>query len=395
MDIETRVPISPLTQLILPDIVLAVLVAVRVPYALKATISLVLLRNLLHTLLTATTGVSGSNYAFGSAVLANTFFNILLFVWIVDPMEEFRYLRDDDPSPLASRSFFARTFNAFCIMRNSRLIGLNVQISNIPPPFQGTRAQFLGHRCRQFLWSFVLTDLAGSYVHSYRHLYTPGPAEPPLPLGSSGFLLRSWNLLVFGVMINAVIKMCYEGTSLLAVGFGLSRPRDWPDIFGQLSDAYTMGRLWGRTWHQTHRRHFSCWGKLVVRALRIPRGTWLSFLVQVWTAFFLSALIHSFGDVMIGKQHYIRSFPFFLSNAAAITFEHTVIALAQSFGIGREGPTRAVKLLGYAWVVLWMRFSAPMFVDWMYESGMVETHVLLFSPVKSLVVPWLHRSPPS
>ncbi|RDX42847.1 hypothetical protein OH76DRAFT_1458595 [Lentinus brumalis] len=374
---ETRVPINALTQIFLPEVALAVLVAIRAPFILKATISLGLLGSLLHTSLTATTDVTCNDYALGMG-LASMFFNILLFVWILDPMEEFRYLRDNDPSPLP-------LFNSLCIIANNRLVGLNVQAPNITPPFKGTRTQFLRHRCGQALWSFVLADVTESYVHLCRHLYAPGLLPPTL----GGFLLHSWNLLVFGVMTYAILKMCYEVKSLLAVGLGLSRPPDWPDLFGKFSDAYTVGRLWGRTWHQMLRRHFSYSGKLVVRALRIPRGTRLSLLVQVWTAFLLSALIHSFGDVMVGKRYIGRSVPFFLSNAAAVTFEQTLIALAKSIGIAGEESTRAMKLLGYAWVVLWVRLSAPMYVDWMFESGVVESPVLPFSPTRSLVVPWL------
>ena len=111
--------------------------------------------------------------------------------------------------------------------------------------------------------------------------------------------------------------------------------------------------------------------------------------MQVYTAFLLSALIHSFGDLMLGTQHFGRSLPFFLANAAAITFEDALIALGKSLGIGKEGPTCATRLLGYAWVVLWVRFSAPMYVDWMFESGVVANPVLPFSPMRSLVVPWL------
>lgn len=136
-------------------------------------------------------------------------------------------------------------------------------------------------------------------------------------------------------------------------------------------------------------QHFSYWGKATVHALHIPRGTWLSSQVQVYTAFLLSALIHSFGDLMLGTQHFGRSFPFFLANAAAITFEDSLIAFGKSLGIGKDGPTRATRLLGYVWVVLWVRFSAPMYVDWMFESGVVANPVLAFSPTRSLVVPWL------
>ncbi len=46
-------------------------------------------------------------------------------------------------------------------------------------------------------------------------------------------------------MTYAILKMYYEAASLLAVGLGLGRPEDWPDMFGNWSDAYTLRRLWG------------------------------------------------------------------------------------------------------------------------------------------------------
>ncbi len=123
-----REPFNALTQLILPEVALPILVAARLPFAVKASLSVVLLGSILHTFLTATTGVVVNDYAIGSAVLGSTFFNVLLLVWITDPMEEFRYLRDTDPSSLASISFFARFYNSLCIIRNYRLIGWNVQV---------------------------------------------------------------------------------------------------------------------------------------------------------------------------------------------------------------------------------------------------------------------------
>ncbi|RPD52490.1 hypothetical protein L227DRAFT_558657 [Lentinus tigrinus ALCF2SS1-6] len=393
---EPRVPFNALTHLLLPEIALAVLMAVRLPFVLKAAISCVFLGSILHIVLTTSTGSVSADYAVGCSGFGTLFFNVLLFVWIVDPMDGFRHVRDPDGTPLATRSLLARVYNAACIVRNYRLVGWNVQASKVAHSSKATRSQFLPHRFRQFLWSFLFVDLVESYVYSHHHLYAAAPGGPPMWEGLSGFVLRSWVLLVWGMMIYATLKMCYEITSLLAVGLGCSHPQDWPDMFGHFSDAYTVRRLWGRTWHQILGRHFSSWGKLVVRALGIPRGTWLSSQTQVYTAFFISALYHSFGDVMIDKRHFGRSFPFFMSNALAITFEDTVIALAKSCGVaawGKEGSpcALAMKLLGYAWVVLWLRFSGPMFVDWMYEAGVVEGPVLPLSPVRSLLVPLIYR----
>ena len=105
------------------------------------------------------------------------------------------------------------------------------------------------------------------------HLYVPRPTDPPPPTGFNGYLFRSWCLFVWLVMTYAILKMYYVLASIIAVGLGISVPEDWPDMFGNWSDAYTLRRLWGyvsrillyphmrllttlssRTWHQNLRR---------------------------------------------------------------------------------------------------------------------------------------------
>ena len=126
--------------------------------------------------------------------------------------------------------------------------------------------------------------------------------------------------------------------------------------------------------------------------MHIQRGTWLSSQVQVHTAFLVSALIHAFGDLMLGTQHFGRSFPFFVANALAITFEDAVIAAGKALGLGpgKGGePPRLARIVGYVWVALFISWAGHLYVDWMFESGVVNARVLPFSPTTRFLLPWM------
>ena len=125
---DGRVPFLPVLHLVLPEVALVVLVALKLPLPLKFAASGFLLSGIIYVLTCTTTGNVRDDYAVGSAVLGNTFFNVILFVWLTDPMKDFRYIRGEDRSPLLSRPLFSRLYNSACIVRNNRLIGWNVQV---------------------------------------------------------------------------------------------------------------------------------------------------------------------------------------------------------------------------------------------------------------------------
>ncbi|KAI0675985.1 membrane bound O-acyl transferase family-domain-containing protein [Trametes maxima] len=375
-------PVLPfLTYVILPDVALAYIMALRPPFHIKIGASFFLLYVVVRATTTYTMGSPVDDYSFGSTVFGNMALNIALLTWLTDPIRDFRYV--DNPAPLTARPFFTRIWYAFCIIRNNRLVGTSVQVANVPPPFKGTRSQFVWRRLRQSLVGLITLDLAESWIHTHHHLYLPG-GDAYFPAGIQGYLARVANTTIWLYMVYITLKITYSAVSIAAVVTRVGEPADWPEPFGDWTDAYTVRRLWGRCWHQNLRRHFSHWGKFAVRTLRIPRGTFLSSQVQIHTAFALSSLLHALGDLMLGPEHFGQSVPFFVVNALAITFEDAVIALARRAGI-REG--RATRLLGYAWVVGWFAWSAPLYVRWMFESGVGYNEILPYSLTRQVVLP--------
>lgn len=138
-------------------------------------------------------------------------------------------------------------------------------------------------------------------------------------------------------------------------------------------------------------QYVSYWGKFFVRTLGIPRRTWLSVQVQVHVAFALSALLHCMGDLMVGKEHFGRSWTFFAVNGLAITFEDTVVVLARRVGLAPAGqPPFVMRVLGHIWVLWWCTWSAPLYQRVLWQEMRVAVDPSLpYSPIRSLILPVL------
>ncbi|KAI0357811.1 hypothetical protein OH77DRAFT_1588133 [Trametes cingulata] len=380
-----RTPLPFLTYVVLPDVALACVMALRPPFVIKIGVSLILLYAAVYAPLTYTMGSPVDDYSMGSTIFGNMMFNVALFTWLVDPVKDIRYIRE--PAPLAMRPLFKRIWYLFCLIRNYRLIGTNAQVANVPAPFRGTRSQYVWMRLRQVLVCLVTLDLAEAWIHTHHHLYIPDTAY--LIPGFEGYFLRIFSAWVWLFMVYTTLKLSYIAVAIVAVatGIGNGNPEDWPDMFGSWSDAYTVRHLWGRVWHQNLRRHFSNWGKVAVRTLGVPRGTWLSSQVQIHVAFALSGLLHSMGELMLGKEYFGRSWTFFTVNALAITFEDTLFALAKRAGF--TGPTPVTRLLGYLWVFAWFTWSAPLYQRWMFECKVGLNEIFPYSLTRSVVLPFI------
>ncbi|KAI0768180.1 hypothetical protein BD413DRAFT_131150 [Trametes elegans] len=328
---------------VLPHLALACVMASRVPSVVKKTASLLLICVALYATAICGTGDPVEDYVLGSVVFSNLILSIILFVWFTDPLKDIRYVKY--PELLTSGPFYSRVWGATCLILNPRLVGTNAQINGA------------------------------------------------MPLTLKDYLLRG---VVAGVWIlntYCSLTRTHIMLSLIAVATGLGNPEDWPaDFFGRWSDAYTIRNAWGRSWHKFYYRYFACAGQLATRLLCVPRNTWLYTQVQMHAAFAVSALLHVVGDLALNPAGLGRSAPFFLLNAFAITLEDIAGAILRRTGVPSPAESRVVRVLGYAWVTLWIGSTLPMYLAWLYGENEFGGYLALsYSPFRTYVVPYIQH----
>lgn len=156
-------------------------------------------------------------------------------------------------------TFSDRIRQSFRLVLSPRGIGTKLQIANIPRfsdfgNMLPTRRQFLWSRSRDFVWRYLLLDalsaVAVFYQHSGRgkdYLSFIGPDVHVLHfgMGLKELCVRTVLQILFTLWTKFTLSFLYDSVSLVAVGFSLSAPEDWPPLFGSISEAWTMRRFWG------------------------------------------------------------------------------------------------------------------------------------------------------
>ncbi|KAH9922491.1 membrane bound O-acyl transferase family-domain-containing protein [Fomitopsis serialis] len=315
--------------------------------------------------------LSQSDYPTGCILMIQAFTAVYL-LWMTDPARDFRHERDyAAPEEL---SFLRRVYWALCIMNNPRGVGWTCQVANVPPLPTEARWPFVRRRLRRAIYWYMLLDIFQNYEQRNPLFSLRGE---DVSVSSQGYLLRPVNIFVRVASVAGSIAMQHALLAAAMVAFDLSLPRDWPDIYGRWSDAYTVRRLWGRSYHQSLRRLTASTGKMVCRMLDLRPGSWASSYTQLYIGFAVSGLIHCGGDFTVSRKLFGSSFLFFFSQAIAITVEDVVIGAARRARL--RLPNGLARLVGFAWVFIWMNISCPWYIDWSLKEGVMDTDRVPFS----------------
>ncbi|KAI9056294.1 hypothetical protein FKP32DRAFT_1585720 [Trametes sanguinea] len=323
-----------------PQVFSAILLTIRPPIPLRLVLS-ALASYHTYTLVAGHTTGGGPTHDYAAAsAIGGRWAGMLVLSWLCDPMKDWRY--EDEKVAPADYPFLKRFYYAACIVTSPRSLNWNVEVANVPPPkASGSRREFLRDRILRTAQCALMLDLAQSYINLQPSLAYLGTEA--FPGGWRGFVLKFLCRLAWYVRSYTVMKLLSNLVSIFCVATGLfnGNPKDWRPMFGNWSDAYTVRRFWGRTWHQNLRRNFTITGRALSNALGFKRGTNASAYTQLYAGFALSGIMHVWGDIMLGAPYVGTSMKFFLANACAITLEDAVIAVGRRmFGYGRE-PTKS------------------------------------------------------
>ncbi|KAG5714972.1 hypothetical protein E4T56_gene5371 [Termitomyces sp. T112] len=374
---ETRPPFPFVTFLLVPDILLALALALDLPkrtrVAFFVVFALVCYQGLQYT-----TGDKMQDYSMGSTI-GGQFFTALHLLLLAEPIRHYRHFSDhDDPS---TRSLFKKVYWTACIIHSPRGIGWNYQTPYVPDRPTIQRGFFIVTRTIRAVACLLIMDAAQVFIHT-NPLFS-GSTTGKASIASQGILYRCLNIMCWMSTPHAGVRMQYYQISAFSVALGFSTPADWPDPFGDWSAAYTVRNLWGRTWHQMMRRYLSEIGKTVTQFVGFKKGSLFSSYTQLLVGFIVSGMMHSFGDAMVGWKHLGASFPFFVVQVLGIIAEDTVIGIASR--LGKRPPKEISRTLGYVWVFSWSMISFPLYIDWAVAAGLGSCKILPFSPIRTML----------
>ncbi|KAE9395793.1 hypothetical protein BT96DRAFT_861658 [Gymnopus androsaceus JB14] len=327
------------------------------------------------------TGYAWSDFMMGST-LGSCLFNALHMLVLVDPWKVYRHRKDDPRMEPGGLSWARRVYWAWCATVSQRGIGWNYQMPHIPSAQHKSkgRTRFSLYALRQVLFYVFLLDLAQMILQdppSLHNLDSELYSIRSIPYPQRVFYTATWFIGAY-----AGINASYFACVLVFVGvLGFSEEQDWPPFFGNLTDAYSVRNFWGRTWHQLVRRFCVSPGRKLNQMLGIAPKSVPAALIQLYLAFFISGIMHSLGDLMLGREYVGASLVFFGIQPLAITFEEIVKFFLRQY-VPDPIRVRTGSIVGYFWVVFWFTVTGPFLIDPAIRAGFNRDRIFPYSPVQ-------------
>lgn len=138
----------------------------------------------------------------------------------------------------------ARTIN---LLWNLRRIGTRWQVKNVPIALPSTRAEFVRRRFITTAIAYLILDVIISGPPPPSALF--GPEKRTLfqigSLSQEDIVFRIIGTASYWFSAFLTIFIVFNITAIAFVLTGLSSPRNCPQFFGSIKDAYTMRHFWG------------------------------------------------------------------------------------------------------------------------------------------------------
>ncbi|KAJ9138163.1 hypothetical protein NKR23_g8642 [Pleurostoma richardsiae] len=204
--------------------------------------------------------------------------------------------------------------------------------------------------------------------------------------------------LLMGVTIYSAMRTQFETIAAISMSLRLSQPEDWPPVFGDITECYTVANVWGKFWHGYIRQPVLGFSHYIVQVLGIPRRSLVAYGIHLATAFLVSGFCHVIslyvvcsGYLSLGELIFDMTV-FFMSQPLAAVIETLVIGLYRRSMVCDEGSrdsglsSRIVafsqthpllqkvthRLVGYTWVWCWFVLTGWWFVKAYAAMGITE-----------------------
>ncbi|KAF3058097.1 hypothetical protein GL218_05752 [Daldinia childiae] len=232
----------------------------------------------------------------------------------------------------------------------------------------------------------IFVQKAGGYINATSTILDFTPDQEPIlrrlfvgdeddPILAHQLLLRAF-VCVSWIWTNILILESYHAilSLLFVVILRFDNPEDWPPLFGNLIEAWTVRRFWGRFWHRIASPTLHICAKIFSqRILKLKPGSAVDKAIVAFGIFFLSGLIHAMTAWKVGQGESHRDLLFFCANYFAVGGEIFVSTLLRNLlcrtkyeALLRDARIRvAGKVLGFAWVFAWFFWSTP---RWLYPK---------------------------
>ncbi|KAF4283889.1 hypothetical protein KXV70_004312 [Aspergillus fumigatus] len=175
-------------------------------------------------------------------------------------------------------------------------------------------------------------------------------------------ILQMLFTISFGLLTRAAILGTYSLLAMFFVAVGAYEPVDWPPVFGNVSDMYSLTRVWGIAWHQILRKLVTSNADILLYDfLRLPHGI-VARSLRLIMAFATSGLVHFFTDQGFGLSlNQSGALWFFCLQVPGIALENLVWWTCRGM-INRMG-FRWRRAIGYVWVSLFFLWVTPVWMN--------------------------------
>lgn len=289
------------------------------------------------------------------------------------------------------------------LVSNSRGVGWNYQVPTLPPPPSNilstlrppfpdsplppasppSRVSFFRSTLIAFACGYLFCDTC-----KYLMLHDPYFLFPPAPPSSSPFPFPNFTRRAISLAATFGALSCFSNAYRLIaciltpgiLGIRIhADPLRFPAYFGSPAHIATKGvaGLWGHSWHQIFRFGFDTTGDFLAKPLGAgwARKTAKGGILRLFTAFFLSGLLHAAGSYSTASRSRPQiAFFFFAVQPLGILAQRFASSYLRRLGWRDRLPVWSRRAGNVAFVFAWCCATGPLIADdftasavWLFE----------------------------